>query len=114
MKHNQTVNRTRRSLCLGSLLLSTSGVPFTSSAHQSNTLPKPNESVNYYQFYLAWKQLFSLSPQEYINRRQYEHNGLKSSEIVKLDFELHNVVEIESFILSKYEAAFVAHIGSFT
>ncbi|GAC10813.1 hypothetical protein [Paraglaciecola chathamensis] len=114
MKNDQQVNRMRRALCLGSLLISTSGAAFTSAAKQSNALPKQAKNLDYYQFYLAWQQLSSLSPQEYINRRQYEHSGLKSSEIVKLDFEHQNVVEIESFILSKYEAAFIAHIGSFT
>jgi hypothetical protein len=110
------IDKTRRKLCIFSGIL-----PFATSAQSKLLYSGANDKSanltsfgnNYAEFYAAWITLFTQTPYEYIELRNREHVTVKSSEIVKQDFARGNTVELGGFILSKYEAAVIAHIGSY-
>lgn len=111
------INTARRKLCIFSGIL-----PFTASAQSKllysgtddkSRVLEPSAKNHYAEFYSAWMTQFEQNPYEYIELRNQEHGMMKSSEIVKHDFAQDNTVELGSFILSKYEAALIAHIGSY-
>jgi hypothetical protein len=110
------INTLRRKLCLLSAL-----VPIAASSNAISRIAgsDPQRSAEgvfnnnqYRSFYLAWKNAFVQTPLAYITERNEIHSTMKSSEIVEFDFTNGNVIDIDSFILSKYEAAVIAHIGA--
>ena len=109
------IDTMRRKLCLFSAL-----VPVTCNTTAKvvglNHRSVENESFNgdqYKRFYTAWVSEFKQAPKEYITAKNAQHSPMKSSEIVQLDFSCGNVIAIDNFILSKYEPAVIAHIGSY-
>lgn len=111
------VDSFRRAFCFfsGTLPVVASAQAKTIYSNVSDTISSSGSTARYHyaDFYNAWMRICDQNPYAYIMQRNKEHSTLKSSEIVKYDFAQGNTVELGSFILSKYEAAVIAHIGSF-
>lgn len=106
------INRLRRKLCLSLVLVPGSVCAKDIIADSENTLTGKFDRNQYRNFFSAWNNAFVQTPYSYITERNEMHAELRSSEIVAFDFINGNVIEIDSFILSKYEAAVIAHIAS--
>jgi hypothetical protein len=120
MSHSQgekKINTLRRKLCLFSglapIAASSSAISRIAGSEPQRPVEGAFNNNQYRSFYLAWKNAFVQAPFAYITERNEIHSAMKSSEIVEFDFINGNVIDINSFILSKYEAAVIAHIGSY-
>jgi hypothetical protein len=83
---------------------------YVNSVTDSNT--QLDQSANYSDYYQAWKKISTQEPIEYINARHFANKSLAGSELVKQDFNQDNIVNLNGFIISRYEAAVLAYLGS--
>jgi hypothetical protein len=102
------------------LLLATACLPFSVNALEVNKYvsdvknknTKLDQSSNYSDYYHAWKKISTQEPIVYINGRHAMNSSISGSELVKQDFKADNIVNVNGLILSKYEGAVLAYLGS--
>jgi hypothetical protein len=110
-KKNSTHDAVRRKL-----LFATASLPFSVRALGIDSVKDKNtqleQSSNYSDYYHAWKKISAQEPLDYINAKHAMNNSVSAAELVKQEFKEDNIINLNGFIISRYEGAVLAYLGS--